>query len=153
HLEVDVPSYIKVVKAEDAREMGRSVLREKADAYVLAAAVGDFEVGKRKGKADSRKSLFIKLKPMPKIVDMVRRRFPHAKLVIFKAEVEGKLLEKAARRRMKETAAVLGVANRVGRGRGFGDGRHKVMLLGKKWRKLVRGKKSKIADSILNELF
>ncbi|MDO8340131.1 MAG: bifunctional phosphopantothenoylcysteine decarboxylase/phosphopantothenate--cysteine ligase CoaBC [Candidatus Burarchaeum sp.] len=154
HLDVEVPRYVKKLDAGTVEEMADAVKSCKAEAYVLAGAPGDFEVGGgvRKGKMDSKKAAELKLKPTPKIADSVKKWHPGAKLVVFKAESEAAGLEEKARKRMKECGADLAVANVVGGGRGFGEVKSEVLLIGRQGSKKVIGTKAEIAGALLAEL-
>ncbi|VVC03736.1 Dihydromethanopterin reductase (acceptor) [Candidatus Burarchaeum australiense] len=157
HLEVEAPSHLKMAGVESVREMLAAVVRERAGAYVLAAAAGDFEVKRMRGKMDSKKAARISLSPAPKIADLVRKKYPKAKLVIFKAEVGARGLEEKARKRMKECGADVAVANIVAHGKGFGgaeNGKYEAIILsGRGRRKKFGGTKQEAAAEILKAIF
>jgi len=152
YLEIGVPDYMKVVKVTSAQEMLEAVIREEAEVYVLAGAPGDYVVRERKGKCDSKRPLELRGRPVRKIADEIAHRKPRAKLVIFKAETDRKHMEGNARKRMKECGAALVIANEVGCSKGFGDVEGEVLLIGRKTRRKVKGRKNAIAAEILNEV-
>lgn len=66
----------------------------KPDVVVLAAAVSDYDVeNKVSGKIRSKDDLIIKMKPLPKIISMVKEKLPNAVLVGFKLMVDSKETE------------------------------------------------------------
>jgi phosphopantothenoylcysteine decarboxylase/phosphopantothenate--cysteine ligase len=153
HVDVDIPRYVERVDAEGVKEMSDAVKAHGADVYVLAGAPGDFAVeGERTGKMNSEKAAELRLKPLPKIADSVKKWHPNAKLVVFKAETEEGGLENAAREKMEECGADLAVANLVGRGKGFGETKMSVLLIDAKGVKRVAGAKTEIAYEVLSEL-
>lgn len=59
----------------------------KPSVAIFSAAVLDFEPAKRhRGKFSSKKAWSIQLKPTPKIIDLVKRRFPKIRRIGFKLE-------------------------------------------------------------------
>jgi len=135
-----VPSYIGLVECETAEEMEEALLNERADAYVFAAAVGDFEVEKEEGKLGAGRERKLVLRPRIKLVERVRKKFANARFVIFKAEVDQKVLKRNARKRREEIGAEYVVANIVGKQRGFGRADYKATIIGGKREEEVFGK-------------
>jgi len=116
------PSGAKVISVKTSKEMFDAVKKEmkkKFDVVILAAAASDYTVqnySKLKIKS-SQKSLQIKLKQAPKIIDHIKKWQKNVFLVGFKAEtnLSKKKLEESARKKMKEVKADLIIANDVGK--------------------------------------
>jgi len=88
HQGASVP-YAETRQVESAEEMHSNVLiaASDADAFVSAAAVGDYTVERRDEKIRSgAESLSLTLEPTPKIIDAVRDSYPTLPIVGFKAE-------------------------------------------------------------------
>jgi len=115
------PSGAKVIPVKTSKEMFDAVKKEmkkKFDVVILAAAASDYTVrnnSKTKIKS-SKKSLVIKLKQAPKIIDHIKKWQKNVFLVGFKAEtnLSKKKLEESARKKLRETKADLIIANDVG---------------------------------------
>jgi len=115
------PSGAKVIPVKTSKEMFDAVKKEmkkKFDIVILAAAASDYIVqnySKSKIKS-SQKSLQIKLKQAPKIIDHIKKWQKDVFLVGFKAEtnLSKKKLEESAKKKMKEAKADLIVANDIG---------------------------------------
>jgi len=93
-------------------------MKKKFDIVILAAAASDYTVqnySKSKIKS-SQKSLQIKLKQTPKIIDHIKKWQKNVFLVGFKAEtnISKKKLEESARKKMREVKADLIIANDIG---------------------------------------
>jgi len=119
---VPSPSGAKVIPVKTSKEMFDAVKKEmkkKFDVVILAAAASDYTVqnySKLKIKS-SQKSLVIKLKQAPKIIDHIKKWQKDVFLVGFKAEtnLSKKKLEESAKKKMRETKADLIIANDVGK--------------------------------------
>ena len=115
------PRRVRVVHVVSAFEMGVAVsreLRRKYDVVVMAAAVSDYVPVVRHAKLRSGLSeVIVRMKRAPKIIDSVKRKRPGVFLVGFKAEsnVSDVVLERRARRKMRESDSDMVVANDVGR--------------------------------------
>jgi len=115
------PSGAKVIPVKTTKEMFDAVKKEmkkKFDVVILAAAASDYTVqnnSKSKIKS-SNKSLVIKLKQAPKIINYIKKWQKDVFLVGFKAETDlsKKKLEESARKKMKESKADLMIANDIG---------------------------------------
>ncbi len=115
------PSGAKVIPVKTTKEMFDAVKKEmtkKFDVVILAAAASDYTVeqySQSKIKS-SQKSLQIKLKQAPKIIDHIKKWQKGVFLVGFKAEtnLSKKKLEESARKKMKEVKADLMIANDIG---------------------------------------
>jgi len=117
------PSGAKVIPVKTTKEMFDAVKKEmkkKFDIVILAAAASDYTVqnySKLKIKS-SQKSLQIKLKQAPKIIDYIKKWQKNVFLVGFKAEtnLSKKKLEESAKKKMRESKADLIIANDIGAG-------------------------------------
>ncbi|MFB5611571.1 MAG: bifunctional phosphopantothenoylcysteine decarboxylase/phosphopantothenate--cysteine ligase CoaBC [Nitrosopumilaceae archaeon] len=115
------PNGVKVIHVKTSMEMFDAVKKEmkkKFDIVILAAAASDYTVqnnSKSKIKS-SQKSLQIKLKQVPKIINHIKKWQKDTFLVGFKAEtnLSKKKLEESARKKMKESKADLIIANDIG---------------------------------------
>lgn len=81
------------------------------DMVWMPAAIGDYDVVPVKGKIASEKSVSLTLKPLPKVIEAVRKRMPKATLIAFKAEASAKDLVMKARDRLKRYQAQAVIAN------------------------------------------
>ena len=93
-------------------------LKKKFDIVIMAAAASDYTPEKpSKSKIKSnKKSLIIRLKKAPKIIDQVKKSQKNAILVGFKAEtnLSKSALIKSAKTKLKESNADLIIANDIG---------------------------------------
>ncbi len=153
------PDFIRSRRVVTTRDMLDAVLSEikasEADAFISAAAPGDLapmmpaetKIPTREGEFDLR------LKPTPKIIDNVRKRWPNLCIVAFKAETapSERELKRAAERFMHQAGVDLVVANDVSNGKGFGADTNSVLILGSRTaRKLSERPKEQIAKVILD---
>ena len=113
---------IKVIKVTTSKEMfdvTKKELKKKYDIVIMAAAVSDYtpeNPAKSKIKSN-KKSLVIRLKKSPKIIDYVKKYQKDVLLVGFKAETNltKNALIKSAQKKMKESGADIIVANDIGK--------------------------------------
>lgn len=114
-----LPSRVRVVNTVSAADMTRAVIRElrcKTDIVIMAAAVSDYAPTALRSKIKSGKStVLVKLKPVPKIIDVIKRQRPDAFLIGFKAEarISRTGLVAAAKKTMARCRADMMVANDV----------------------------------------
>jgi len=115
------PSGAKVISVKTSKEMFDAVKKEmkkKFDVVILAAAASDYTIERYNHSKikSSKKSLVIKLKQAPKIIDHIKKWQKDVFLVGFKAEtnLSKKKLEESARKKMKESKADLIIANDIG---------------------------------------
>ena len=112
---------IKVINVTTSKEMFGAVrkeLQKKYDIVIMAAAVSDYtpqNPSKSKIKSD-KKSLVIRLKKTPKIIDIVKKYQKNTLLIGFKAEtnLSKNALIKSAKMKIKETGADMIIANDIG---------------------------------------
>jgi phosphopantothenoylcysteine decarboxylase/phosphopantothenate--cysteine ligase len=109
---------INVTTNSDMFDAAKKELKKKYDVVIMAAAASDFtpeSISKSKIKSN-KKSLTIRLKKAPKIIDMVRKFRKDALLIGFKAETNltKSALIKSAQKKMKESDADIIIANDIG---------------------------------------
>lgn len=115
------PKGAKIINVTTNKEMfdaTKNELKKKYDVVIMAAAASDYTPennSKSKIKSD-KKSLVIRLKKAPKIIDYVRKYQKDALLIGFKAEtnLSKDSLIKSAQKKMKESKADMIVANDIG---------------------------------------
>jgi len=113
---------IKVINVTTSKEMfdvTKKELKKKYDIVIMAAAVSDYtpeNPSKSKIKSN-KKSLVIRLKKSPKIIDYVKKYQKDVLLIGFKAETDltKNALIKSAQKKMKESGADIIVANDIGK--------------------------------------
>ncbi|MBT8173707.1 MAG: bifunctional phosphopantothenoylcysteine decarboxylase/phosphopantothenate--cysteine ligase CoaBC [Nitrosopumilus sp.] len=115
------PKGAKIINVKTGKEMFDAVkneLKKKFDVVIMAAAVSDYtpeNVSKSKIKSD-KKSLTIRLKKAPKIIDLVRKFQKDALLIGFKAEsnISKSALIESAQKKLKDVDANIIIANDIG---------------------------------------
>lgn len=133
------PVGAKTISVETTQEMYEAVTSElksqKYDAMIAAAAVADWAPEKRyqhKVPTSIRNKLIVKLKPTPKIIDVVKKISPDTFLVAFRAEsnMSDEQLIQSAYERLKKAKADLITANDIGRkGAGFSCDTNEVFII------------------------
>lgn len=132
------PRGAKVIPIETTEEMLDAVVDElKADKYyaaILSAAAADYGAADRKMEKtpSGKKEWVLQLKPLPKVVENVKKADPEVYLVGFKAEygVSDEELIDRAYKRLKGAGMDLIVANDVARkGVGFGTDTNEVFII------------------------
>ena len=115
------PKGAKIINVTTSKEMfdaTKDQLKKKFDVVIMAAAASDYTPEKNlKSKIKSdRKSLVIRLKKAPKIIDYVKKFQKDALLIGFKAEtnLSKNSLIKSAQKKMKESKADMIIANDIG---------------------------------------
>ncbi len=158
NLPINNPS-IKVETIETPQDIIKLINKlKKIDLFISAAAIGDYQPEKQIGKIPSKKeTLELKLKPTPKIIAHVKQKFPKARIVGFKAEVnvtKNKLIEKA-QKSLKEHQIDLVAANFLDKpDQGFKSATNKVILIKSDDEiiELPLTSKRKIAAKIIGEI-
>ncbi len=115
------PKGAKIINVVTNKEMFDAIkkeLKKKYDIAIMAAAASDYTPenhSNSKIKSD-KKSIVIRLKKAPKIIDLVKKSQKDAFLVGFKAEtnVSKNALIKSAQKKIKESKADLIIANDIG---------------------------------------
>jgi len=110
---------INVTTNSDMLDAAKKELKKKYDVVIMAAAASDFtpeSISKSKIKSN-KKSLTIRLKKAPKIIDLVRKFRKDVLLIGFKAETNltKSALIKSAQKKMKESDADIIIANDIGK--------------------------------------
>ena len=133
------PTGAKTISVETSQEMYDAVVSElkskKYNAVIAAAAVADWAPEKkheRKISTNTEKEFMVKLKPTPKIVDVVKKVSPDVFLVAFRAEsnLSDEELIESAYSRLKKAKADLITANDIGRKDvGFGYDTNEVFIV------------------------
>ena len=115
------PKGTKIINVTTNKEMldaTKKELKKKYDIVIMAAAASDYTPEKpSKSKIKSnKKSLTIRLKKAPKIIDQVKKSQKNTILVGFKAEtnLSKSALIKSAKTKLKESNADLIIANDIG---------------------------------------
>lgn len=141
--------------AESAENMMNTVLEELGRGYDLlisAAAISDFTLLPSKSKIKSDKEITLAMKPAPKLIREVRRKYPEMRIIGFKAETgvtEDELVSRA-RKSMEESKLSMVIANDVAHG-GMGTVDNDVYIIdGSVMR--IRGTKQMIAKEIMDKV-
>lgn len=117
HAALEVPSHLErsVVRFSTHEDLVRLVRAADLSAFDhvwMPAAIGDYAAVPAKDKiASGKPSLELRLRPLPKVVEAVRKAAPQATLVAFKAESDPKALLRQAKDRLKRYGAQFVVAN------------------------------------------
>jgi phosphopantothenoylcysteine decarboxylase / phosphopantothenate---cysteine ligase len=151
---------IKVINVTTSKEMFDAVkkeLQKKYDVVIMAAATSDYtpqNSSKSKIKSD-KKSLVIRLKKTPKIIDIVKKYQKNTLLVGFKAEtnLSKNALIKSAKIKIKETEADMIIANDIGKKYQKNTNYNQIIIVDNK-KSIISGwkKKEKIVQIIKNEI-
>ncbi|HUR62771.1 MAG TPA: bifunctional phosphopantothenoylcysteine decarboxylase/phosphopantothenate--cysteine ligase CoaBC [Candidatus Thermoplasmatota archaeon] len=113
----------------------------------MPAAIGDYGMDPEAAKIPSeQKLLLLELDPLPKVIEVVRRRAPKATLVAFKAESEARHLLAHARARLKRYGAQYVVANLVG---SFGSEDTEAHLVDGKGAQVFAGAKARVLPQVV----
>ncbi|MEM2933805.1 MAG: bifunctional phosphopantothenoylcysteine decarboxylase/phosphopantothenate--cysteine ligase CoaBC [Methanocellales archaeon] len=146
-------SEIKTIYVESVEEMINAVMKEleseKYDILISAAAISDFTLARSATKIKSGEPVLLRLKPAPKLIKMVREKYPDLYLVGFKAETyvsEEELIKRAKFARQRDRLNLI-VANDVGSG-GMGGESNVVFIISEKNVERVSGLKREIAAKI-----
>ncbi len=153
------PNFFRSRRVVTTKDMLNAVLTElrakRSDAFISAAAPADFAPkAPAKTKIPTRDGqLNLMLRPTPKIIEKVRKRWPRLHVVAFKAETAPSQseLKRAAKRFMHEAGVDMVVANDVSNRKAFGADINSVLILdGKRTRTLSKQPKDSIAKAILD---
>lgn len=153
HASLEVPSHLqgRVVRfsthADLVRLAGAADLSAFAQVW-MPAAIGDYAAPPSKSKiASGKRSLTLKLAPLPKVVEAVRKAGPQAVLVAFKAESDPKALLPQAKDRLKRYGAQFIVANTSD---AFGSDDTEVLLVSAKGHESLRGPKAEVLPTVVD---
>lgn len=157
---VSPPLGTKSIWVETTQEMTDAALseidRKKQDIIISVAAISDFTFERFEGKIPSKEEVYVKLKPLPKLVEIIREKYPTAYIVGFKAEynVSDEELIKRAKNKLKESKLDMVVANDVAKeGAGFETDTNEVIIVDEETiKKLNKLPKTEIAKIIIDLL-
>lgn len=143
------------INVESAGEMTEAVLNELKrgyDIFICAAAISDYTVDKVPNKIPSGKNLTLPLKPVPKLIGLVREQYPDLPMVGFKAEtnVATDVLVDRAKSLRDAIRLDLIVANDVGKG-GIGEDENEVYIIDKGIAH-VKGSKRDVAKKVIDAI-
>ncbi len=151
---LETPYRVKRIEVESVEEMKEAALRgfEGADAYISAAAIGDYTPVKRssskikKGEGE----LILRLKRTPDILKLIGQRKREGQVVVgFAAETDS-LIENAKRKLLEKNLDLI-VANSVNEGV-FGSSQTRVFIVERNGVKEVRGSKEEVSFEILKRV-
>lgn len=145
---VEVPDFIPVKRYETVGELIDMVDQIDHDLVIVPAALADFTPEKKvDGKIPSGKGFTMKLKPVPKVLPLIRERCEN--VIGYKAEsgLSRSDLVKKARGRLEEYDLMACVANDVD---SAGKTSASMILVTKDEATDITGSKSVISDMILN---
>jgi len=157
---ISIPNLdMKIIHVETTQDIINAINDlTKIDVFISAAAIGDYEPIKTKGKIPSKQpKLTIELKPTPKVIAVVKKKFPKAKIIGFKAEVDltkEQLIEKA-KTSLQQHDIDLVIGNVVNKPKqGFATTTNEVVIVKKKGKPIHIPLDSKrfVAKKILDEL-
>jgi len=145
---VTLPSFLNVKRFSTVSDLEGMVKTVDHDLVIMPAALADFTpMEKKAGKISSDKPFDVKLKPVPKILPLLRKECRN--VIGFKAESGLSLmeLEEKARARMKEYDLRAVIANDID---DAGRSTSSVILVTKDSSKNITGTKVEVSDEILN---
>ena len=156
----EIPSGTKVVNVVTTEEMLDAVVGNiktmQPDIVILAAAAADYKPSERPDvKVPSKQPQWnIELRPLPKIIERVKKVKPDTFLVGFKAEynITDEELIRRASKRMKEAVMDIVVANDVARDKvGFNTDTNEVFIIDKQGKVLhvPVSDKTEVAEKLL----
>lgn len=148
-------SDIESIRVESAQQMTDAVLKELKkgfDVLICPAAISDYTVNKSPNKTNFGKELTLSLKSVPKLIQLVRKKYPDLTIIGFKAEtnVPVKELISRARSMMDKHRLDLVVANDVGKG-WIGEDENEVYIISNEITH-IKGSKRSIAKNIIDAL-
>jgi len=153
HASVEVPPHLaaRVVRFsshDDLMRLVHAAALADFDQVWMPAAIGDYAAVPAKDKiASGKRSLTLKLRPLPKVVEAIRKAAPRATLVAFKAESDPKALLRQAKDRMKRYGAQFVVANSSA---AFGADDTEVLLVGAKGHESFKGPKDEVLPTVVD---
>lgn len=147
---VPLPEFAQIRRFETVGDLLRLVRGHDLESYaaiLMPAALSDFAPKAASGKLGSQAAHRVELKPLPKVIEEVRRRAPKSVLVAFKAESDARRLLPRAKQRLKDYRAELVVANGAS---AFGASRSEAYLVARNGApRRLRGSKTDLATQIL----
>jgi len=147
---VPMPSFIEVKRFSTVADVLGLAKGSKGDVVIVPAALSDFAPQPSEGKLPAeKKDVVLKLCALPKVLDTLRTR--SKMLVGFKAEsgvTESALLSKATKR-LSDGKLDLVVANDL---RDVTAGKTKAFIVGAKKKRTIDGKKTELAEALIDEI-
>lgn len=147
-----IPNYIKKIDFESINDV-KKILEKRDlkifDYIILCAALSDYIPKKHKGKIKSGKEkLVLELFSAPKIISIIRKKAPLAKIIGFKAEEKKANLKAKAMNLLNKNNLDYVVANLI---YGFNKNQNEIWIFNKKGKSYYKkGKKEELADYILD---
>jgi phosphopantothenoylcysteine decarboxylase / phosphopantothenate---cysteine ligase len=157
HLNVDLPTGVKVVQAPTAADLARETLaRGDADVVVMAAAVADYRPADPKSEKRSKdgESWRLELEPTDDVLRSLGERSANGRVLVgFAAETGDGGLDRARAKRTGKNADLV-VYNDVARSDvGFEAGENEVVLISEAGERTVsKAPKSRVAAEIWDEV-
>lgn len=145
---VVLPYFLKIKRFSEVSDLTEMVDTIDHDIVIVPAALADFTpLEKKEGKIPSDKPFDVKLKPVPKVLPMIRKKCKN--VIGFKAESGLTLagLEQKARAKMEEYDLRAVVANDID---DAGRSTSSVILITNGPSKNITGSKIEVSDEILN---
>lgn len=148
---------INVVTSKQMYDEVKKELKKKFDVVIMAAAASDYtpEITSKAKIKSNKKSVTIRLKKVPKIIDQIKKIQKDVMLIGFKAEtnISKTALIKSAQKKMKECNADLIIANDIGDKYQKNPNNNQILIVDSK-NTIASGriKKEKIAKIIRKEI-
>lgn len=153
HASVEIPSHLaaRVVRFSSHDDLMRLASAADLSAFHqvwMPAAIGDYAAVPAKAKiASGKRSLTLRLRPLPKVIEAIRAAAPDAVLVAFKAESDAKALARQAKDRLQRYGAQFVVANTSD---AFGADDTEVLLVHRKGSESFKGPKSEVLPTVVD---
>ena len=148
-----IPEYIKTMNFSDNESLQELIKKHdlaKYDIIINCAAISDYKPEKYNGKIPSgQKILKIDMKPTQKILPLLTKKAPKAKIIAFKAEEKKEKLKEKSQKLIDEYKIDLVIANTL---KGFQKDENEILIYNKKTQIFKKGKKETLAEIILDEV-
>ena len=149
-----VPEYIQKIDFRSIKDLEKLVDKtdlKRFDVIVVCAAISDYIPNNKKGKIKSgTNKLSLDLKPAPKILSLIRKKSPKAKIVGFKVEDKNKNIKKESVNLLMRYNIDFVIGNTI---TGFEGNENKIWLFDKSGKGFSKkGKKEELAEFILNKI-
>jgi len=146
-MEVPLPSYIPTRRFTTVEDLITKLQNLNYDYIFVPAALSDFYAEKMEGKISSEQEYTIKLKPLPKVIKILRERSKGI-IVGFKAEASADNLLSKALATLHFTAIDYICANTL---KNVGSDEGEIILVDKEGKSVkIEGNKEKIAEKIFD---
>ena len=146
-----VPKWIKktdYISLNDLLKLVKFKKLNKFDIIIVCAAVSDYIPKKQEGKISSGKDkLVVEMHPAPKIMSILRKKAPKAKIVGFKVEEKKDKLKEKSINLLKNSKLDFVVGNTIS---AFSSNKNEIWIFNQKGKSInKKGKKEILADYIL----